>query len=175
MKKDSFVGWNWESIRELVEGPLYHPQVFESANAQKLIARLLQFLLPTSNAFASVPFTEENRRRYGQTAEQLLRVLLTFPLGQQTLLQHKLMPQIHSLLLKEMKGGSASSDSALSRERLLRTMSVEYLSLIGTMSGIPAGRQILAKTDIFSVLLPISVLEGRDDLCKIVIQKLEYK
>ena len=55
-KEKDFQLWRWDIIQELIEGPLYNPDNYESPSVQKFIQKLLSFLLPANKIFCAIPY-----------------------------------------------------------------------------------------------------------------------
>jgi len=56
----------------------------------------------------------------------------------------------------------------------LKTMSREYFTMLGTLSSSPRGLEILGKFQVFKYLIELSELQGRDDLCNLIMTSLDY-
>lgn len=66
------------------------------------------------------------------------------------------------------------ADRLLSPEKVLKTMAREYFTMLGTLSSTVRGLEILQKYKIFKYLIDLSELQGRDDLCHLIMTSLDY-
>jgi hypothetical protein len=72
-------------------------------------------------------------------------------------------------------GASATAREAFfSPQRVLKTMTREYFSLIGTLSAFQRGLQLLKVFKILTYLRPLMEIPGRDDLSNIILTSLDY-
>tara|TARA_R110002050_G_scaffold76922_2_gene164481 strand:+ start:236 stop:544 length:309 start_codon:yes stop_codon:yes gene_type:complete len=85
---------------DIVEGPLQNPALLSTALRTKFIKRLVSFLRPSNNAFASIQRKAENSN-YTRIACQLLEILVSSEEGKSFLNNNPLLPQIGELVRLE--------------------------------------------------------------------------
>ena len=82
--------------------------------------------------------------------------------------------QLAEMLKDGASEGKGQFSGMLSEEKILRTMTRTYFQFIGTLSKTKIGMEIMHKHSLFDYLIPLSVLSGRDDLCNLTIDNLDY-
>ncbi|KYR02655.1 cytosolic regulator of adenylyl cyclase [Tieghemostelium lacteum] len=173
--------WNWELIFEMLEGPLNNPTHLSNALKTKFIKRMLSFLRPNNKLFSTMAWTTENLK-YVRVACVTLEVLISHEIGFDYLKDNKTIVQIAEMLKAEVdhshansqKTSSSFKDRLLNPERVLKTMSREYFTMLGTLSSNLLGLEILARNNIFDYIKPLSELPGRDDLSHLIMTSLDY-
>lgn len=172
-----YTKWSWESISELLQGPLLNPRRLDEAmRGKKFIKRLLAFYRPFSHRFSDINATKANVSRYVRTGCTLITALLSNPDGVRYLSENKLLGQIAEALseVDPLKSGDAETEPIFSMERMDTTLSGGYFTLLGTFSKNKEGVRILEKFKIFSLFYELSELRNRDDLKVAMVTNLDY-
>lgn len=90
--------WNWDSLNEMIQGPLLNPKRLEEAiKVTKFMKRLLSFYRPFKYKFCNIKNTKPNQR-YVKTGCALFHTLLQTPEGVRFLGEHKILRQIAECL-----------------------------------------------------------------------------
>ncbi|KAL6050423.1 Peptidyl-prolyl cis-trans isomerase fkbp11 [Balamuthia mandrillaris] len=188
-----YTRWDWDVITEALEGPLRNPAHLNYALHTKFIKRIISFLQPTSNKFASIPCSPD-AIKYVRAACQLMELLLSTEEGTTFLSESRLISHISDLLKAEVDGNggaptpptssvfSSSSSSSSSSKRQIdirpenvhKTLVREYFTLLGTLSSYPNGNDVLKKAKVFAHLGALLSLQGRDDLPFLILSCLDY-
>ncbi|EGC39137.1 cytosolic regulator of adenylyl cyclase [Dictyostelium purpureum] len=176
-----FQKWNWELMFELLEGPLNNPQHLAGTLKTKFIKRMLSFLRPNKKLFSTMAWTTENLK-YVRTACVCLEVLIAHEIGFDFLKDNKTIIQIADMLKLELdfstgkikENDKQNSNRLLNPEKVLKTMSREYFTMLGTLSSNLLGLEILARNNIFDYIKPLAELPGRDDLSHLIMTSLDY-
>ncbi|KAI8394190.1 Rapamycin-insensitive companion of mTOR, N-term-domain-containing protein [Radiomyces spectabilis] len=163
-----YTKWSWDSILELLQGPLLNPRRLEEAmRGKKFIKRLLAFYL--FNA------TKANVARYVKTGCTLLSTLLSNPDGIRYLSENKLLAQVAEALNElDPLNGDPETEPIFSKERMESTLSSGYFTLLGVFSKYKDGVRIMEKFKIFSLFYQLSELRNRDDLKMAIITNMDY-
>jgi len=172
--------WNWELIFELLEGPLNNPQHLANALKTKFIKRMLSFLRPNKKLFSTMAWTTENLK-YVRVSCVILEVLISHEIGFDYLKDNKTIIQISDMLKTELEtyqnnkaGEKSNNNRLLNPEKVLKTMSREYFTMLGTLSSNLLGLEIMARNNIFDYIKPLAELPGRDDLSHLIMTSLDY-
>ncbi|KAI8987675.1 Rapamycin-insensitive companion of mTOR, N-term-domain-containing protein [Mycotypha africana] len=187
--------WNWDSIIELLQGPLLNPRRLEEAmRGKKFIKRLLAFYRPFKHQFSDMNATKGTIHRYVKTGCTLLSIILSNPDGVRYLSENKLLQDIANafneldplLMLQQSSlsskaAGSGGGDDTrketepiFSKERMENTLTCGYFALLGTISKYKEGVRIMERFKIFSCFYHISELKNRTDLKVAMITNLDY-
>ncbi|KAJ2956653.1 hypothetical protein NQZ79_g7530 [Umbelopsis isabellina] len=168
--------WNWDTILELLQGPLRHPRRLEEAmRGNKFIKRLLAFYRPFSHRFSDVNASKANFARYVNTGCVLLTTLLANPDGVRYLSDNKVLIQLAEALRElDPLNGDPETEPIFSTERMENTLSCGYFTLLGTLSKYKEGVRIMEKFKIFNLFYQISELKARDDLKIAIITNMDY-
>lgn len=75
---------------------------------------------------------------------------------------------------KDAKDKDKDSQRLLSPQRVLKTMAREYFTMLGTLSSSTRGHEVLAKFKIFTYLIELCEIQGRDDLSNPIMTSLDY-
>lgn len=167
--------WNTEGIFELLQGPLLNPRRLEEAiRLTKLMRRLLGFFHPFALLFSDLPATPPNRI-YITLGCTLLTTLLSTSEGTRFLTEDGLLKQLKEAFdeIDPTVDGTAP-DPILAKSRITSTLSQGYLEMIGTLSSTTEGSKLLSKFHIWTSLYRLCHLRARDDLIKVLIEKLDY-
>jgi rapamycin-insensitive companion of mTOR len=173
-----YTKWNWDSVTELLQGPLLNPRRLEEAmRGKKFIKRLLAFYRPFKHQFSDMNATKGTIGRYVKTGCTLLSTLLTSVDGVRYLNENKLLGDIAEAfneLDPLIYGDSETDEPIFSKERMENTLTCGYFALLGTFSKYKEGVRILEKFKIFSCFYQISELKNRTDLKVAMITNLDY-
>ncbi|GAA5806120.1 hypothetical protein HPULCUR_011649 [Helicostylum pulchrum] len=173
-----FTKWNWDSIIELLQGPLLNPRRLEEAmRGRKFIKRLLAFYRPFKHQFSDMNATKGTISRYVKTGCTLVSTLLSNTDGVRYLNENKLLGDIAEAfneLDPLMLNGDPETEPIFSKERMESTLTCGYFALLGTLSKFKEGVRILEKFKIFSCFYQISELKNRTDLKVAMITNLDY-
>lgn len=173
-----YTKWNWDSVTELLQGPLLNPRRLEEAmRGRKFIKRLLAFYRPFKHQFSDMNATKGTIGRYVKTGCTLLSTLLTNVDGVRYLNENKLLDDIaeaFSELDPLLLNGDPETEPIFSKERMESTLTCGYFALLGTFSKYKEGVHILEKFKIFSCFYQISELKNRTDLKVAMITNLDY-
>ncbi|EPQ54453.1 hypothetical protein GLOTRDRAFT_116357 [Gloeophyllum trabeum ATCC 11539] len=170
--------WSFETLEDLVEGPLRNPKRMEEAiKVSRFIRKLMSFFHPFSHRFSDIPRTKGNHRwvRLGCT---LLNTLLESPDGRRFLeSEDEFLKQIvkcFAQLDPFNSNGTLESDPIFSKARVQDTLTYGYLEMLGTLSAHEKGVELMEKFKIFTAFYHLSDTRSRDDLIKGIIQHLDY-
>lgn len=196
-----YTKWHWDLIMEVIEGPLSDSKRMEDCIAKtKFAKRILSFLRPTNHQFSDVKIDKRNKHknlRYIRTACLLLEALMSSDEGARYLAENEFLGQITDFCREELTiggaagaagdesaagGGAAATGGAdefgerfLDKNRLIKTMTREYFTMLGVLSSSKRGQDLLEQKDIFNVLYPLSEGKtGRDDVAKLIVTSLDY-
>jgi hypothetical protein len=173
-----YTKWNWESIIELLQGPLLNPRRLDEAmRGKKFIKRLLAFYRPFKHQFSDINVTKSTIGRYVKTGCTLLSTLLGNPDGIRYLNENKLLGEIGQAfgeLDPLLNNNSQETEPIFSKERMENTLTCGYFALLGTFSKYKEGVRILEKFKIFSCFYQMSELKNRTDLKVAMITNLDY-
>lgn len=171
-----YTKWNWESIVELLQGPLLNPRRLEEAmRGKKFIKRLVGFYRPFKHEFSDIHATKASVGRYLKTGCTLISTLLGSPDGVRYLSDNKLLAQVAEALSElDPLNGDPETEPIFSKERIEGTLSVGYFTLLGVFSKFKEGVQIMEKFKIFSSFYRLSELRNRDDLKVAIITNMDY-
>lgn len=173
---DEWNKWKFEYITEILDGPLQNPALQTVAFKTKFFKRLLSFYCPSKKLFSELPWNYENLI-YVRTACQVIEVLCDSETGKMHLQDHVLITEIAEELQKEVKKMSMKERKNLfwSHERMLKTMSREYFTMLGILSRSENGLEILEKKSIFASLKTMCEESNRDDLINLILTTLDYE
>ncbi|KAI7866417.1 Rapamycin-insensitive companion of mTOR, N-term-domain-containing protein [Spinellus fusiger] len=171
-----YTKWNWESIIELLQGPLLNPRRLDEAMRGKtFIRRLLTFYRPSKHQFSDLHATKANVARYVKHGCTLLSTLLGHLDGVRYLGEHKLLNDIADALSElGPLNGNPENEPVFSKERMESTLCAGYFTLLGTLSKHKEGVRMLEKFKLFSLFYQLSELRSRDDLKVAMITNLDY-
>ncbi|BFZ56514.1 hypothetical protein PYCC9005_003561 [Savitreella phatthalungensis] len=172
----NFAKWNWDTLNELVQGPLLNPKrLEESIKATKFMKRLLAFFRPFNNRFSDIKNTRPNQR-YIRLGCTLIETLLTNVEGVKYLFESKLLRQLSECLaqLDPMAGIATAPEVFFSRDRLRDTLSHGYFAMLGVLSAHTQGSAMLERWRVFTSLYRITDLHSRHDLVVVLLTHLQY-
>lgn len=171
----NYTKWHWDSLAELVQGPLLNPKrLEESIRATKFMKRLLAFYRPFTHRFSAIKNTKPNRK-YIKFGCLLLNTLLANPEGVKYLTESKLLRQLSECLAQmDPMNQVTASDALFSRSRLEETLCHGYFELIGTLTAHPQGIAMMERWRMFSSLYHLTELRSRGDLVKLFLGHMDY-
>ncbi|KAF9077790.1 Rapamycin-insensitive companion of mTOR, N-term-domain-containing protein [Rhodocollybia butyracea] len=170
--------WNFDTLQELIEGPLLNPKRMEEAiKGTRFIKRLMSFFHPFSHRFSDMHHIKVNLR-WVRLGCSLLTTLMASQDGIRYLaLEDQFMPQIvkcFAQLDPFNSQGAPDSDPMFSKRRIAETLTYGYLEMLGTLSKHKEGIEILENYHIFTAFYHLSDLKSREDLIKGIIENLDY-
>ncbi|ORZ19033.1 Rapamycin-insensitive companion of mTOR, N-term-domain-containing protein [Absidia repens] len=175
-----YTKWSWDTIVELLQGPLLNPKRLDEAmRGKKFIKRLLAFYRPFKHQFSDINCTKANVVRYVKTGCILLSTLLSHVDGVRYLEENKLLNQLAEALdeldpLKNRDGSAELAEPIFSKERMTHTLSGGYFTLMGILTKHKDGVRIMEKFKLFSSFYQLSELRNRDDLKVALITNMDY-
>ncbi|KAI0252434.1 Rapamycin-insensitive companion of mTOR, N-term-domain-containing protein [Lactifluus subvellereus] len=168
--------WNFETLQDLIEGPLLNPKRMEEAiKLSRFLRRLMNFFHPFSHRFSDIERNKTNMRwvKLGCT---LLTTLLASPDGQRFLTsEDDLLNQLtRSFAQLDPFNGAPESDPIFSKKRVSETLTYGYLEMLGTLSKNEEGIKLMEKAKLFTAFYHLSELRSREDLIKGIIENIDY-
>ncbi|KAI0259840.1 Rapamycin-insensitive companion of mTOR, middle domain-containing protein [Gloeopeniophorella convolvens] len=168
--------WNFETLQDLIEGPLLNPKRMEEAiKLSRLPRRLMSFFHPFSHRFSDIERTKANMRwvKLGCT---WLTTLLSSTEGQRFLAnEDDLLKQLtRSFAQLDPFNGAPESDPIFSKKRVSETLTYGYLEMLGTLSKHKEGIELMEKVKLFTAFYHLSELRSREDLIKGIIENIDY-
>ncbi|CCD22329.1 TORC2 complex subunit TSC11 NDAI_0A01710 [Naumovozyma dairenensis CBS 421] len=152
LQTKDFTLWNWNTIQELLEGPLMNTkQLEELAKSTKFIRRLLVFYRPMRLRFSNVDKGTRLAQKYIHVGCKFFKMLTTNPEGVKILKDDsKIIPQVASSLFKAMEGNTVGN---IFNENALKTKIVQgYFKFIGVLTQSVQGVKILSRWNFFTVI-----------------------
>ncbi|KAI8823473.1 Rapamycin-insensitive companion of mTOR, N-term-domain-containing protein [Fimicolochytrium jonesii] len=167
--------WNWETILELIQGPLRNPKRFDEAvKNSKVVKRLMSFYRPLNRQFSDIRRSKANNK-YLRVGCELLKTLLSHADGVRFLTESKFLPEIADCLGQLDPGQSTpQADVIFSQERMEDTMTGEYFTLLGVCMLSVEGIRIFEKFRMFSLFYRLTELRSRYDLVMALIRSMDY-
>lgn len=167
--------WNFDTLVELLEGPLMNPRRLEEAmRGTKFLRRLLSFFHPFAYRFSSIKKIKANER-YVRLGCTMLTMLLSSADGIRFLAEDKLLRQIGDCLMQlDPLAGPPVAKPLMSKSRLEETLTSGYFDMIGTLTNSAEGIRLMERFKMFTTLYHLSELRSRDDLIKAVIENVDY-
>lgn len=171
----NYTKWHWDTLTELVQGPLLNPKrLEESIRATKFMKRLLAFYRPFTHRFSAIQNTKPNQK-YVKFGGLLLNTLLANPEGVKYLTESKLLRQLSECLAQmDPMNQVTASDALFSKRRLEETLCHGYFELIGTLTAHPQGIAMMERWRMFSSLYHLTELRSRGDLVKLFLSHMDY-
>lgn len=176
MTTKDYTKWNYDTLLEIVEGPLLNQKRLEEAiRVSKFIRRLMSFYHPFSHRFSDISkaLTTIKWVRLGCS---LFNTLMKSPEGVKYLAsEDQFLEQIvRAFAQLDPFNGAPDSDPLFSRKRVTETLTYGYMEMLGTLSKYPEGIELLEKFKVFTVFYHLSELRSREDLIKGIIENLDY-
>ncbi|KAF8158105.1 Rapamycin-insensitive companion of mTOR, N-term-domain-containing protein [Crassisporium funariophilum] len=175
MTSKDYAKWNFETLQELIEGPLLNPKRMEEAiKGTRFIRRLMTFFHPFSHQFSDVRRTRQNIR-WVRLGCSLLTTLMASPEGIKYLAEDQFLRQVKkSFAQLDPFNGVPGSDPIFSKKRVADTLTYGYLEMLGTLSKFKDGIELLENENIFTAFYHLSELRSREDLIKGIVDNLDY-
>ncbi|KAK9458200.1 Rapamycin-insensitive companion of mTOR, N-term-domain-containing protein [Dipodascopsis uninucleata] len=172
----NFTKWNWDTLIELMQGPLLNPKrLDEAVRATKFMKRLMSFYRPFKYRFSEIRKTSGSNK-YVDAGCILFKTLLANPEGVKYLMENKLLRQIAECLAQlDPASGITSAEPLFSKHRLETTLSYGYFTLLGTLSSDPNGVAMIERWRMFNMFYHLSELPDRKDLIIAFISSFDYK
>lgn len=143
--------WKWDSIVELLDGPLRNPALLSTSflksgstlasTLQKFFKRLLSFLRPSKKLFSELSWQYENMI-YVRAGTALLELLPETDGGRDFLLQHAFLKNLSEVLAAEVlkkEGGVPVASGTSSGSSSARDASANVVTTAAAGSGVVAG------------------------------------
>ncbi|KAF8895478.1 Rapamycin-insensitive companion of mTOR, N-term-domain-containing protein [Infundibulicybe gibba] len=168
--------WNFETLHELIEGPLLNPKRMEEAiKVSRFIRRLMSFFHPFNHRFSDMLRNKANAR-WVRLGNSLLTTLMASQDGVRYLSSDDpfLTQIVRSFAQLDPFNGVPDSDPIFSKRRVADTLTFGYLEMLGTLSKHKEGIELLEKFKVFTAFYHLSELRGREDLIKGIIDNLDY-
>ncbi|KAF5385668.1 hypothetical protein D9757_005476 [Collybiopsis confluens] len=170
--------WNFDTLQELIEGPLLNPKRMEEAiKGTKFIRRLMSFFHPFNYRFSSMSRIKVNLRWVRLGCSVLTTLLLSQDGIRYLSTEDSFMDQIVKCFAQLDPFNSQAqpdSDPMFSKRRISETLTYGYFEMLGTLSKHKEGIEILQHYKIFTAFYHLSDLKSREDLIKGIIDNLDY-
>ncbi|EJF61068.1 hypothetical protein DICSQDRAFT_147513 [Dichomitus squalens LYAD-421 SS1] len=166
--------WNFDTLQELVEGPLHNPKRMEEAiKVLRYIRKLMSFFHPMARRFSDQPKAKNGR--WVRLGCSLLNALLASQEGVKFLAEDEFLPQLYkSFDQLDPHTATPTSDPIFSKKRMQDTLTYGYFEMLGTLSKRKEGIELLEKFKLFSAFYVLTELRGREDLVTAIIENLDY-
>ncbi|PIL22333.1 hypothetical protein GSI_15021 [Ganoderma sinense ZZ0214-1] len=167
--------WNFDTLQELVEGPLHNPKRMEEAiKVSRYIRKLMSFFHPTAHRFSGLPKTKQNVR-WVRLGCSLLNALLASQDGVKFLAEDEFLSQLYkSFDQLDPQTPTPTPDPVFSKKRMQDTLTSGYFEMLGTLSRRKEGIELLEKFKLFSAFYILTELRGREDLVIGIIENLDF-
>ncbi|KAL7275461.1 hypothetical protein RUND412_001589 [Rhizina undulata] len=171
----SYQKWNWESLNEVIQGPLLNPKRLDEAiKGTKFMKRLMSFYRPFKYKFSDIKNTKPNQK-YVKTGCALFHTLLQTVEGVRYLGENKILRQIAECLAQlDRMSGITSHEPLFSNEKLRETLSWGYFAMLGTLSSDPKGLMMMERWRMFNMFYHISDLQDRPDLVDLFVTHMDF-
>lgn len=176
MLTKDYTKWNFDTLQEIVEGPLLNPKrMEETVKVSRFIRRLMSFFHPFSHRFSDITRTKATIK-WVRLGCSLLSTLMSTPDGVRYLAhEDQFLAQIvKSFAQLDPFNGAPDSDPIFSKRRVADTLTYGYLEMLGTLSKYKEGLDLLEKFKVFTAFYHLSELRSREDLMKGIIDNLDY-
>ncbi|KAI9096093.1 Rapamycin-insensitive companion of mTOR, N-term-domain-containing protein [Phlyctochytrium arcticum] len=170
-----YAKWSWDVIMEFIQGPMLNAKRLDEAlKTTKVVKRLVSFYRPTNHQFSDIK-KSKGSAKYIRIGCELIKTLLATPEGVRYLAENRLLPEIRECLgqLDPMHGAS-QTEPIFSKERMEKTLTGEYFTLLGVFTQSYEGVRLLERFRVFSLYYRLTELRSRDDLVKAVILSMDY-
>lgn len=171
-----FMDWRWDTIIELLSGPLRIQRRFEECLRfnHRFMKRLMVFYRPFKKRFMLIKKTK-NYQKYINTGVALFEMLLSHSEGRRYLLENKLLPQIAECLAQvDPLSGISAGNPIFSSQNLKGTLSAGYFRMLGVLLSCGPGLAMLARWKIFSILHHIVNANNRDAIVLAFLPEFNY-
>ena len=175
LNSHNYLKWDWELIHAIVEGPLTNTKRLDEAiKGSKFMKRLMGFYRPFKYRFSTARNTKPNQR-YVRTGCALVKTLMKSPEGTKYLAENKLLRQMAEALAQvDRLSGLTSEEPVLSRKRIADSLTGGYFALLGTISSVPHGLQLMEKWHMPNMFYHIVELRDRNDLIRLLLGNMDY-
>ncbi|SCU89126.1 LAMI_0D12486g1_1 [Lachancea mirantina] len=152
LQTKDFTTWNWNTLSELIEGPLRNSKRIDALmRTTKFFRRLMVFYRPMRYRFSKVKNGSRFAQRYIQVGCQFFKMLISTQEGIRILHDDtKLIPQIASLLYRAMEG--QTTNNVLTEPNFSQSVCPGYLKILGVLTEAQSGIELLEKWNIFTVI-----------------------
>ncbi|KND04740.1 uncharacterized protein SPPG_00443, partial [Spizellomyces punctatus DAOM BR117] len=170
-----YTKWTWDVIMELIQGPFLNPKRLDEAiKNTKVVKRLLSFYRPTNHQFSDIK-KSKGSAKYIRIGCELMKTLLATQEGVRYLAENRLLPEIAECLGQlDPIHTSQQSEPIFSKERMEKTLTGDYFTLLGIFTQSIEGIRLLERFRIFSLYYRLTELRSRDDLVKAVVLSMDY-
>ncbi|KAJ3178983.1 hypothetical protein HDU87_003252 [Geranomyces variabilis] len=169
-----YTKWNWDTIIELIQGPLLNPKRFDEAiKSTKVVKRIISFFRPLNYQFSNVK-RNKSSAKYIRTGCELMKTLLATSDGIRYLSENKLLGEIAECFAQLDPAATQTDEIVFSKERMETTLAGEYFTFLGILTASPEGTRLLEKFRMFSLFYRLTELRSRDDLVKAMILCMDY-
>ncbi|KAI0366921.1 hypothetical protein BV20DRAFT_1001539 [Pilatotrama ljubarskyi] len=167
--------WNFDTLQDLIDGPLHSAKRMEEAiKVSRYIRKLMSFFHPLNHRFCDIANTKANHR-WVRLGCSLLNALLASPDGIRFLQEDEFLSQlVKSFAQLDPSSPSPVQDPIFSKKRMQETLTCGYFEMLGTLSKRQEGVELLEKFKLFTAFYHLTELRSRDDLIKGIIENLDY-
>ncbi|KAI0775530.1 Rapamycin-insensitive companion of mTOR, N-term-domain-containing protein [Trametes elegans] len=167
--------WNFETLQDLIEGPLHNPKRMEEAiKVSRYIRKLMSFFHPFAHRFCDLPNTKPNHR-WVRLGCSLLNALMASQDGIRFLQEDDFLGQlVKSFAQLDPFTPAPTPDPIFSKKRMQETLTCGYLEMLGTLSKRQEGVDLLERFKLITAFYHLTELRSREDLIKGVIENLDY-
>ncbi|KAH9889877.1 Rapamycin-insensitive companion of mTOR, N-term-domain-containing protein [Cubamyces lactineus] len=175
MATKDYMKWNFETLQDLIEGPLHSAKRMEEAiKVSRYIRKVMSFFHPFSHRFSDVPNTKQNQR-WVRLGCSLLDALMSSPDGIRFLHDDEFLSQlVKSFAQLDPLTPAPVPDPIFSKKRVQDTLTCGYFEMLGTLSKRKEGVELLEKFKLFTAFYHLTELRQREDLIKGIIENLDY-
>jgi rapamycin-insensitive companion of mTOR len=100
-------------------------------------------------------------------------MLFQHPEGLKILEEHKFFAELGDCLMQVVQATNTSQTIFFSKERLERSMSSEYFTILGLILNHPTGVRVLEDYRIINVLYSLTLIKNRDDIAMLMVSKFD--
>ncbi|KAJ8469790.1 hypothetical protein ONZ51_g8763 [Trametes cubensis] len=167
--------WNFETLQDLIEGPLHSAKRMEEAiKVSRYIRKVMSFFHPFSHRFSDLANTKQNHR-WVRLGCSLLDALMSSPDGIRFLHDDEFLSQlVKSFAQLDPLTPAPVPDPIFSKKRVQDTLTCGYFEMLGTLSKRKEGVELLEKFKLFTAFYHLTELRQREDLIKGIIENLDY-
>ncbi|RPD54648.1 hypothetical protein L226DRAFT_535797 [Lentinus tigrinus ALCF2SS1-7] len=167
--------WSFDTLQDLVEGPLHNPKRMEEAiKVSRYIKKLMSFFHPFAHRFSDLPKSKPNQR-WVRLGCLLLDALMASSDGIRFLQEDEFLGQlVKGFAQLDPFNPTPTSDPIFSKKRMQETLTYGYFEMLGTLSKRKEGIELMEKCKVFTAFYHLSELRGREDLITGIIENLDY-
>ncbi|KAL5486702.1 hypothetical protein EMCRGX_G019218 [Ephydatia muelleri] len=162
-----YVKWDWKLILSLLQHPFFRkPVLVEDAMFDKFLKRLCNFYKPSNHIYSSIPYSEENSRRYSHVGQELVKYFC------QGTSEH--LGELITDIVNELGQVTASKLTAdvFSTSSITNKLARDYFLFLGTISFYNSS--LLNQHNAYGFLFDICNYHYRIDLIKLMIASLDF-